>query len=311
MIPLWGADERQPDGRWTRHLTASEAASAGFGRWPGLDGRLADVLSNCVKKIVPARPAKAAAPALEAEVQDALTWLERHSTDRDRDNLKRFGITADKAFGVSMANIQVLAKRIGRNHDLAAALWETGWYEARMLTSFVDEPSRVTSAQMDRWCRDFDNWGICDTLCFCLFDRTPHAWAKVAQWRGKRDEFGKRAAFALLASLAGHDKTSGDAPFKEGLRFIEGAAGDERNFVKKGVSWALRMIGRRNAALNAEAVRVARRLSASTDAAARWVGKGALKELTSTAVTSRLAGRSPKRRSDSPAPASRRRTPEK
>ena len=124
------------------------------------------------------------------------------STKRDRDNLARFGITASKAFGVSMANIQVLAKRLGRNHELAAALWDTGWYEARMLTSFVDEPARVTPAQMDRWCRDFDNWGICDTVCFHLFDRTPHAWAKVAQWSGKRDEFVKRAAFALLASLA-------------------------------------------------------------------------------------------------------------
>jgi 3-methyladenine DNA glycosylase AlkD len=259
-----------------------------------------------VRKIAPLKSAKTAPPSLEAEVQAALTWLERHSTERDRENLKRFGITASRAFGVSMANIQVLAKRLGRNHELAAALWATGWYEARMLTSFVDEPARVTSAQMDRWCRDFDNWGICDTLCFCLFDRTPHAWAKVAQWSDKRDEFVKRAAFALLASLAGHDKTSGDAPFKEGLRLIERAASDERNFVKKGVSWALRRVGRRNAALNAEAVKVARRLSASPDAAARWVGKGALKELTSTAVTSRLAGRSPKRRPGSPSPAPRR-----
>jgi 3-methyladenine DNA glycosylase AlkD len=243
------------------------------------------------KKITSAKATtKAAKPSLEDDVQSALTWLERHSTKRDRENLARFGITAGKAFGVSMANIQVLAKRLGRNHELAAALWDTGWYEARMVTSFVDEPARVTPAQMDRWCRDFDNWGICDTVCFCLFDRTPHAWAKVAQWSDTRDEFVKRAAFALLASLAGHDKRSGDEPFMESLRLIERAATDERNFVKKGVSWALRRVGRRNAALNAAAVTVARRLSVSPGAAARWVGRGALKELTSPAVTSRLAG---------------------
>ncbi len=228
---------------------------------------------------------------LEAEVQSALSWLEKSSTKRDRENLARFGINAEKAFGVSMTNIQALAKRLGRSHDLAAALWDTGWYEARLLTSFVDEPALVTPAQMDRWCRDFDNWGICDTLCFCLFDRTPHAWAKVAQWKDDRDEFVKRAAFALLASLAGHDKSAGDERFVEGLRFIESAAGDERNFVKKGVSWALRRIGRRNAPLNAAAVDVARRLSVSSEAAARWVGRGALKELTSAAVARKLASR--------------------
>lgn len=228
---------------------------------------------------------------LEEQVQAALAWLEEKSTQRDRENLARFGITANKAFGVSMANIQALAKSLGRNHELAAALWATGWYEARLLTSFVDEPARVTPEQMDRWCRDFDNWGICDTLCFHLFDRTPHAWAKVKEWSNQKDEFVKRAAFALLASLAGHDKKAGDEPFLKSLPWIERAATDERNFVKKGVSWALRMIGRRNAALNAAAVAVARRLSTFPEPAARWVGKDAFKELTSAAVTRRLAAR--------------------
>lgn len=120
--------------------------------------------------------------AAKADVQSVLSWLEEKSTARDRENLVRFGINAKKAFGVSVANIQKLAQHIGRNHELARDLWATGWYEARMLTSFIDEPERVTRAQMDRWSRDFDNWGICDTLCFHLFDKTPHAWEKVAQW---------------------------------------------------------------------------------------------------------------------------------
>ena len=225
---------------------------------------------------------------VRAQVKATLETLQAMSTQRDRDNLTRFGITANKAFGVSMAKMQLLAKRLGRSHDLAAALWDTGWYEARMLTSFVDDPARVTSAQMDRWCRDFDNWGICDTVCFHLFDRTPHAWTKVAKWHNNREEFARRAAFALLASLALHDKRAPDERFVESLALIERAATDDRNFVKKGVSWALRLIGRRNRALNAEAVKVARRLSASPEPSARWIGKGALRELTSPAVTRRL-----------------------
>ena len=112
----------------------------------------------------------------DRDVTRVLSTLERMSSKRDRDNLARFGITAKKAYGVSIANIQIIAKRVGRDHTLAAALWKTGWYEARLLTAFIDEPDRVTAAQMDRWCRDFDNWGICDTVCFHLFDRTPHRW---------------------------------------------------------------------------------------------------------------------------------------
>jgi 3-methyladenine DNA glycosylase AlkD len=144
---------------------------------------------------------------------------------------------------------------------------------------------------MDRWCRDFDNWGICDTLCFHLFDRTPHAWAKVEEWSDEPAEFVRRAAFALLASLAGHDQNAGDERFLERLRLIERAAADDRNFVKKGVNWALRRIGCRNLALNAAAVAAAERLARSSDPAARWVGRGALKELRSAVTLRRFAGK--------------------
>ena len=224
-------------------------------------------------------------------MDEALAWLKRHGSTRTREQMAGFGIPPGKAFGVPMKAMQQLAKRLGQDHTLAAALWATGQYEARIVAAYVDVPERVTPGQMDRWCRDFDNWGICDTVCFVLFDRTPHAFAKVTQWSRRREEFVKRAAFALLASLALHDKESGDARFTACLPLVEKAAADERNFVKKGVSWALRAVGRRSAGLNDEAIAVARRLAASPEAAPRWVGKGALRELTSAAVKKGLKSR--------------------
>lgn len=218
-------------------------------------------------------------------VRDAQAWLERRGSKRVREEmLTRYGITAPKAYGVPVGAIQQLGKQLGRNHELAGALWETGWYEARMLAAFVDEPARVTPAQMDRWVRDFDNWGICDTVCFHLFDRTAHAWKKVGPWSRRREEFVRRAGFALLAGLSLHDKRAGDGPFLATLPLIERAAADDRNFVKKGVSWALRVMGRRNRALNAACLATARRLAERDEPAARWIGRQAVKELGSPLV---------------------------
>lgn len=231
---------------------------------------------------------------LENQVDAVLASLKRVAEKRVlHDMSSRYNIQTTKAFGVSMSNIQKVAKPLGRNHELAAALWETGWYEARMLTSFVDEPERVTSEQMDRWARDFDNWGIVDTLCFNLFDRTPHAWRKVAQWCKQEEEFIKRAGFALLWSLTVHDKEAPDEQFRQGLVLILRGASDERNFVKKAVNMALRAVGKRSTGLNAAAITVARRLADSKNATARWVGRDALRELTSESVTKRLAARRP------------------
>jgi len=225
------------------------------------------------------------------DVDSVMASLKRLGTKKTLDGMARYAIPSDKALGVPVGTLQKLAKDLGRSHELAAALWETGWYEARMLAAFVDEPALVTAAQMDRWCREFDNWAICDTVCFHLFDRTPHAWRKVAAWASRKEEFAKRAAFALLWGLTVHDKEADNAPFIEGLLLIERAAGDERHFVKKGVNMALRATGKRNSALNAAAVEVARRLSVSEDSTPRWIGKDALRELTSPALAKRLAGR--------------------
>lgn len=239
------------------------------------------------------RVSKAAKPAaneasLDEKVESALAWLKRHSSKATRDSMARYGLPSDHALGTTMANMLALAKRLGRDRALAAALWGTGVYEARMVAAMIDDPAQVTAAQMDRWCKDFDNWGICDTVCFKLFDRAPHAWAKVSQWSGKRDEFVKRAAFALLWGLTVHDKQAPDASFIEGLHLIELAADDDRNFVKKAVNMALRATGKRNRALNSAAVATAKRLAASPNATAKWVGKDALRELTNPALIRRL-----------------------
>jgi len=229
---------------------------------------------------------------LENDVDSILAELKRRGTKGSRDGMARYAIASDKAFGVSVGTLRQLAKRLGTDRKLAAALWKSGWYEARMLATMVDDPALVTPAQMDRWCGDFDNWAICDTACFHLFDKTPHAWGRVTAWAKNKDEFGKRAAFALMWGLSVHDKQSGDAAFLRGLALIERAAGDDRNFVKKAVNMALRAVGKRNAALNAAAIAVARRLAASDEPAARWNGKDALRELTGPSVARRLAAKS-------------------
>ncbi len=213
-----------------------------------------------------------------SRLAEALAALEARGTAENRAGMARYGIVARKVFGVSVRDIRELAKALGRDHKLADEAWRSGWYEARLLAAFLDDPRLVTPAQMDRWAGGFENWADCDTMCFHLFDKTPHAFAKIDQWANDEREFVKRAAFALLASVALHDKKAPDAPFVERLPLIEAAASDERNFVKKGVSWALRGIGgRKSPALRAAARELANRLAASSDKTARWIGRDAQK----------------------------------
>jgi 3-methyladenine DNA glycosylase AlkD len=212
-------------------------------------------------------------------VDDVVRTLRRMGSKKVREGMARFAIPSDRAFGIAMSELKTLAKQIGRNHELACGLWKSGWYEARLVAVFIAERDKVTPKLMDEWCRDFDSWAACDHACFHLFDRTPHAFKKIAIWSKRRKEFERRAAFALLASVALHNKKLEDAPFLDCLPLIEAAADDDRNFVKKGVSWALRGIGHRNATLRKRAIELAKQLAESEVASARWIGKDALGDL--------------------------------
>jgi 3-methyladenine DNA glycosylase AlkD len=219
------------------------------------------------------------------QVQEVLDALKKRASKKVRDEMEsRYGIITPKAFGVKMSDMKAIAKKFGKSHELAAALWKTGWYEARTVAVFVEELERVTPAQMDRWARDFDNWAICDTACFHLFDRTPHVIARIKKWAKSRDEFVKRAAFALLACVALHNKAAPASDLADCLPLVEKAATDDRNFVKKGVSWALRSVGRARRDLRAEAAAMAKRLAESEGPTARWIGKEALRDFKKAGV---------------------------
>ena len=219
-------------------------------------------------------------PAVPRDVKSVLRELERNATKQFRADMSaRYGIrTKDTTLGTPMSKIKAIAKPLGKDHDLAEALWRTGVYEARILASMVDEPDRVTPEQMDRWAADFDNWAVVDTVCFNLFDRSPHAFRQIRKWAKAKDEFVKRSAFALLACTAMH-KHGSDADFLAAIPLIERAASDGRNFVKKGVSWGLRGVGlKKSPKVRAAARALAAKLAASADSAERWVGKDALRE---------------------------------
>jgi 3-methyladenine DNA glycosylase AlkD len=152
----------------------------------------------------------------------------------------------------------------------------------------ICDPEYVTSAQMERWVRDFDNWDVCDGTCCHLFVDAKPAWEKAFSWTSRNREFEKRAGFALAAYLAIHVKTASDAAFRKFLKAIEREARDERNFVKKAVNWALRNIGKRNRRLNRAAIQSAERIRRGGTRTGRWVATDALRELQSEAVQKRL-----------------------
>jgi 3-methyladenine DNA glycosylase AlkD len=228
---------------------------------------------------------------MDMEYEEIIRRLRSHANPRNVEGMARFGINPKNTLGVPMPVLRKMGKEAGKNHALAERLWDSGMHEARILACLVDDPGQVTEKQMEGWARDFDSWDVCDQCCMNLFDKTGFAYRKAREWSRRKEEFVKRAGFALMASLAVHDKEAKDSEFEGVLAIIRREADDGRNLVKKAVNWALRQIGKRNPGLNRKAIRVSEEIRSTDSRAARWVANDAIRELKSDAVRKRLGSK--------------------
>jgi len=220
--------------------------------------------------------------------EDVLKKLKSKARPDQLKGMARYGIKGEKRLGVAVPDLRKMAKETGKNHKLALKLWKTGIPDAMILASMTDNPEDVTEQQMEDWVKDINSWDVCDQLCMNLFEKVPFTLKKINEWSKRKEEFVKRAAFALIACLAWHDKEAPDDLFVKLFLIIKREATDERNFVKKSVNWALRNIGKRNLNLNKAAIKVAKEIQRIDSKAARWIAAGGIRELESEAVQKRL-----------------------
>lgn len=222
------------------------------------------------------------------ELEEILDRLRSMGSPEDAEGMARYGIVSEKVLGTKVPQLRKLAKEIGTNRTLAAKLWDAGYRETRILASMVEDPEQVTGEQMECWVGEFDNWEVCDQCCLNLFYATPFAFRKVFDWAKRKEEFVKRAAFAIIACIAWKDKRINDPQLEQFFPLVMAAATDGRNYVKKAVSWALRQIGKRGRELHGKAVELARAIAEMDSKSARWIAADVLKELESTAIRGRL-----------------------
>ena len=220
--------------------------------------------------------------------EQVIVKLKRCANPKNIEGMARFGINSKNSLGVSIPDLRKLAKEIGKDHILAQKLWDSKIHEAKILASMIDEPKLVTKKQADQWIKDFDSWDVCDQVCMNLFDKTSFAFERAILWTKNTAEFEKRAGFALMASLAFHDKSFSDEKFLKFFPLIKKYSIDERNFVRKAINWALRQIGKRNINLNKQAIELAKEIQNINSKSARWIAYDAIKELTNRGVQERL-----------------------
>ncbi len=213
-----------------------------------------------------------------AGFEPLMAELESLANPRNVIGQQQFGIRGGRMLGIPLPELRRLA-RGQTDHELAQALWNSGVHEARLLATMMADASRMTRRQADAWVESMDSWDLVDQACNNLFRHLPFAVDLAMEWSKREGEFIRRAGFALMAVLAVHNKSLPDETFRQFfLRMVE-FAGDDRNYVKKAVSWALRQAGKSRPGLRQEALQTAVQIRSQGTPSARWIANDVLREL--------------------------------
>lgn len=216
---------------------------------------------------------------METTVDTVLTQLKALSNpEKALYKAQKFGVHAEQTLGIYQADLKVLAKQLPKDKALAIGLYDTGWYEARILCAKLFPLQELESDLLERWISEFENWEICDTFCMGLVAKSSFAIEKIHAWANRECEYERRASFATIAAYCMAAKKEENATFEQFFPLLEAAAEDDRLYVKKAVNWALRNIGKRNVDLYKSAEACAQRLLQRPEKSAQWIAKDALRQ---------------------------------
>lgn len=197
-------------------------------------------------------------------VNEVLALLDAERDERGMRNWEKQGASTAgmRSYGIGLTRLRKLAKRIGRNRDLAQALWKTDVYEARVIALLIDDPARMTRDQAERQVGELAGGMLSHVFASCdaTLAKTSFTVELADQWVTSDDPIRRECGYGLLyeASKFSGRKAPDEAFFLAHVGRIADAIGTEPENVRLAMGTALMGIGKRSAVLNEAALKVAR-----------------------------------------------------
>ncbi len=181
-------------------------------------------------------------------------------------------------YGVTIPELEKIAKPYKGNHELALDLFKDDARECKILASMIDDPQQVTGEQIDEWAQSFTNLELVEQVCNNLFWKSTYALSRSIEWCLGNDELMQRAGLIIAARSAAIQEVK-DVVFEPYLNIIEGYDNEQLANNKSTIAFALRQIAKRNDSFKQKVFVLANKMAESSNEHRAWIGTQLLFEL--------------------------------
>lgn len=197
-------------------------------------------------------------------VSEVLAILEAERDERGMKHWEKLGpsTVGMRSYGIGLTQLRKLAKRVGRNRELAQALWKTDVHDAKVIALLIDDPAQITRDQAEQQVEELAGGMLAHVFASCdaTLAKTSFMVELAEEWVRSDDPVRRDCGYGLLyeASKLSGKKAPGEAFFLAHVERIADTIDGESEKVRLSMATALMGIGKRTAVLNKAALKVAR-----------------------------------------------------
>jgi len=189
-------------------------------------------------------------------IKEVKNLLEENKNERGMQHWAKWDMPWT-SYGLGLTQLKKLAKKIGKNHELALKLWATDNYDMITLATIIDEPKKVSREQVEEQLKNLHFWMLAHSYCSNLMPKVAFQQELAENWLKDKNDIKRRVAYLLIYNIARDNKDLEDAYFEPMVETIQHNLQKEENFVKDAMNNALIMIGSRSKNLHGKALSAA------------------------------------------------------
>ena len=135
-------------------------------------------------------------------------------------SMRQKGLDYHLNWGATLPRLREKADEIGKNYDLAIALWKENVRECKILATMIMPPDEVLPEVIDIWMEQTPTSEIAEQAAFNLYQYLPYAPEKAYTWMASDKELYQLCGFHILSRLF----MNGQEPNERGINeFVDQA----------------------------------------------------------------------------------------
>lgn len=197
---------------------------------------------------------------------EVMKLLKTNANPRGIENWKKHEATTGlTSFGIGLTQLRKLAKGIGRDHRLAQQLFASDVYDAKIIGILIDDPKQLTREQVEQQVENLHGGYLSHVFSSCdaTLAKAPFAFELACEWMDHKDAMRRNCAWGLVYEISKFKgkKAPAEDFFLDCIQRIESSIHDEKDmWARESMNSALMGIGKRSKALNAAAIKAAKKI---------------------------------------------------